>query len=131
MKIKIIAGASAIVTGLLIALGPQFLFKVCEATGDMRMKCFWSGRAEIGVGFLIAALGIALLLLAPKAQLGLGIAITLSAVVALMIPNALIGGCAMDTMQCRVAAFPALTAISILVIAGGAVYSAYLLRKKD
>jgi hypothetical protein len=132
MKIRIIAGSAAIVTGLLIALGPQFLFKVCEVVDDMKMKCFWTARAEIGVGALIAAFGIALLFFThSKTQLGLNIGIILSAILALLFPHALIGGCPMHTMPCRMVTFPAITVISILVIISGLLYTVYLLRKKD
>ena len=131
MKIRIIGGAAAIAPGLLLALGPQFLFKVCEPMGENFMKCHWSAQAEIGVGFLIAALGIALTLFAaPKTRLGLVIGILLSGVLALLIPHALIGGCAMPSMPCRKIAFPAITVISILLLIGGAFYTLHLARKK-
>jgi hypothetical protein len=39
MKNRIAAGGVALVFGLLIALGPQFLFKVCQPMGDSFMKC--------------------------------------------------------------------------------------------
>ena len=64
MKNRIILGVVVVVFGLLIALGPQFLFKVCPVVGDVIMKCHWSAQAEIGVGALIAALGIALIVFA-------------------------------------------------------------------
>ncbi|MDR3114297.1 MAG: DUF4418 family protein, partial [Treponema sp.] len=70
MKNRIISGSAAIAAGLLIALGPQFLFRVCAVVEGMYMKCHWSARAEIGVGALIAALGIALIVFAsPKTRL--------------------------------------------------------------
>ena len=131
MKIRIIGGAAAIVLGLLIALGPQLLFKVCEPMGENFMKCHWSAQAEIGIGALIAALGIALTLFAaPKTRLGLAIGIFLSGILALLIPHALIGGCAMESMPCRKIAFPAITVISILLLIGSGFYTAYLARKK-
>ena len=131
MKIRIIAGAAAIVLGLLIALGPQFLFKVCEPMGENFMRCHWTAQAEIGIGAVIAALGIALTLFAsPKTRLGLVIGITLSGVLALLVPHVLIGGCPMPTMQCRKIAFPAITVISILLLIGSGFYTAYLARKK-
>ncbi|MDR1956365.1 MAG: DUF4418 family protein [Treponema sp.] len=87
---------AAIIFGLLIALGPQFLFKVCgpvspmaahDGGGQTWMKCHWSAQAEIGVGFLLAALGIGLLLSASKdTRLGLTVGVFLSAVLALLIP---------------------------------------------
>ena len=131
MKIRIIGGAAAIVLGLLIALGPQFLFKVCEPMGENFMRCHWTAQAEIGIGALIAALGIALTLFAsPKTRLGLVIGILLSGILALLIPHVLIGGCPMPSMPCRKIAFPAITVISILLLIGSGFYTAYLARKK-
>ncbi|MDR0722252.1 MAG: DUF4418 family protein [Treponema sp.] len=132
MKNRIILGGGVVVFGLLIALGPQFLFKVCPVVGDMFMKCHWSAQAEIGVGALIAALGIALVFFAnPKTQLGLAIGIFLSGVLALLIPHVLIGGCPMHSMACRKIAFPSITVITILLLIGTAVYTLYLTRKKE
>jgi hypothetical protein len=133
MKIRITGGIAVIALGLLIALGPQFLFKVC---GPMEnggfMKCHWTAQAEIGAGALIAALGVAhIFFSSAKIRLGLAIGVVLSAILALLYPHALIGGCGMHTMPCRTIAFPALTVISILTIAGGALYIAYLARKKE
>ena len=130
MKERII-GIVFIVPGLLIALGPQFLFKVCPVMDDLFMKCHWSAQAEIGIGAVIAALGIALILFANlKTRLGLAIGILLSGILALLIPHVLIGGCAMESMPCRKIAFPAITVISILLLIGSGFYTAYLARKK-
>jgi hypothetical protein len=131
MKNRIISGGTTIVLGLLIALGPQFLFKVCPVTEGMIMKCHWSARAEIGAGALIAALGIALAFFAdPKTRLGLTIGIFLSGVLALLIPHGLIGGCPMHSMACRKIAFPWITVIGILLLAGSALYTFHLARKR-
>jgi hypothetical protein len=131
MKNRIISGGAALVLGLLIALGPQYLFKVCPVVGNVFMKCHWSARAEIGVGALIAALGIALVFFAnSKIRLGLTIGIFLSGVLALLIPHALIGGCSMHSMACRKIAFPAITVMSILLLVGSALYTFCLSRKK-
>jgi hypothetical protein len=60
--------------------------------GENFMKCHWSAQAEIGIGGLIAALGIALTLFtAPKTRLGLAMGIFLSGILALLIPHVLIG----------------------------------------
>jgi hypothetical protein len=132
MKNRIISGGGAIVFGLLIALGPQFLFKVCPVMGGMIMKCHWSSQAEIGVGALIATLGITLVIFAsPKTRLGLTLGIFLSAILALLIPHALIGGCASHTMPCRKITFPSITVISILLLIGAALNALYLARKKE
>jgi len=121
--LKRIIGIIFTALGLLIALGPQFLFKVCEPKGDMIMKCYWSARAEIGVGAVIAVLGIALIVFScSKIRLGLVIGIFLSGINALLIPHALIGGCAMHSMPCRKIAFPAITVIGILLLIGAGIY---------
>jgi hypothetical protein len=132
MKNRIISGSAAIVSGLLIALGPQFLFKVCPVVGDMFMKCHWTAQAEIGIGGLIAALGVALAVFAnPRIRLGLTIGIFLAGILVLLIPHALIGGCAMHGMACRKVAFPSITVISVLMLAGMALNGLYLARKKQ
>jgi hypothetical protein len=132
VKIRIVSGSAALVLGLLIALGPQFLFQVCPVMGDMIMKCHWSARAEIGVGALIAALGIALIFFAnPKTRLGLTIGLFLSGVLALLIPHVLIGGCPAHSMACRKITFPAITVISILLLIGSAFYALHLARQKE
>ncbi|MDR2160366.1 MAG: DUF4418 family protein [Treponema sp.] len=131
MKNRIISGSGAIVFGLLVALGPQFLFEVCPVTGDAVMKCHWSARAEIGVGAVIAALGIALVFFVnPHTRLGLTIGIFLSGILALLIPHVLVGGCSMPSMACRKIAFPAITVISVLLLITMVLNVLYLARKK-
>jgi hypothetical protein len=132
VKNRIISGSAVIIFGLLIALGPQFLFTVCPIMGDMVMKCHWTAQAEIGVGALIAALGIALVLFAsPQVRLGLTIGIFLSSILALLLPHTLIGGCVAHSMQCRKIAFPAITVISILLLITAALNGLYLARKDE
>ncbi|MDR1318341.1 MAG: DUF4418 family protein [Treponema sp.] len=132
MKNRIISGGVTIVFGLLIALGPQFLFRVCPVMGDVIMKCHWSARAEIGVGALIAALGIALVFFSnPRIRLGLTLGIFLSGILVLLVPHVLIGGCVNHTMPCRKITFPAITVISILLLIGAAFNTLYLARKKE
>jgi hypothetical protein len=132
MKNRIISGGGVIVFGLLIALGPQFLFKVCPVMEGMVMKCHWSAQAETGIGALIAALGIALVFFAnPKIRLGLTVGIFLAGILALLIPHVLIGGCPGHSMPCRKIAFPALTVISVLLLISAALNTLYLARKKD
>jgi len=147
MKKAIISGTIVMVLGLLIALGPKFLFKVCnsnmastESTEDCCVKpeqssccgpsasslpvCNWSARAEIGMGLLIAALGACMLVFPDqKTHLGLLIGIFFSSIIALGIPNFLIGGCAAMTMRCHKVAFPALTIESAVLL----VFSAILI----
>ena len=146
MKKNIISGSVVVVLGLLIALGPQFLFRVCPpiispevpaagcggcgCSGDGGFAvyypiCHWAARALLGMGMLIAALGIICLLVQSdqKTRLGLFAGVFLSSIIALGIPNALIGGCGVETMACRRIAFPTVSIISIVLL----VYSAVII----
>jgi hypothetical protein len=127
MRNRIVSGGAVVVLGLLAALGPQFLFRVCPVMGDMVMRCHWTAQAEIGVGALIAALGIALMIFAsPGIRLGLSIGVFLSGVLVLLLPHVLIGGCPSPFMECRKIAFPALTVIGILLLITAALNAWYL-----
>jgi hypothetical protein len=118
MKKGILTGSVTIVLGLLVALGPQVLFKVC-AHGTSFPLCHWSAQAEIGMGLLIAALGICLIVFSDsKTQQGLTIGIFLAAIIALAIPHVLIRGCSVMTMACRKFAFPVLSLICIVTLIG-------------
>jgi len=127
MKKSIIIGSTVIVLGLLIALGPQFLFKVCPAHGGTFPLCHWTARAELGMGMLIAALGICLIVFNdPKTQIGITIGILLSSIIVIGLPHALIGGCKASTMACRRIAFPALTIEGMILLVYSAVMVVYI-----
>ena len=114
MKKRII-GIIVAVLGLLLSLGPQFLFKVCDS--DPVMKCHWTAQAEIGIGIIIFLLGISLVIFKDiRIRLGLSIGIFLSGVYALLLPHMLIGGCIMPSMPCHTTAFPAITVICIVLL---------------
>jgi hypothetical protein len=156
MKKAIITGSAAIVLGLLIALGPQFLFKVCSqtmasgaggetadccavpeesgccasATSSVPV-CHWSARAEVGIGLLIAALGACMIVFTDsKTQLGLLIGVFMASLVALAIPHTLIGGCGSMAMACRRVAFPALTVESVILLIISAIMVVIIAMKK-
>jgi hypothetical protein len=120
MKDRIITGWCAMAAGLLIALGPRFLFPLCGPLDKGNwMKCHWTGQAELGAGFLLAALGVGMLLSASaEIRAGLNLAAALTGALALALPHLFIGGCANAAMPCRAVSFPSLTVISILTVAG-------------
>jgi hypothetical protein len=154
MKKAIIFGSTVIVLGLLIALGTQFLFKVCGMsmsdggyledccaepveTGccgpaiSSYPVCHWAVRAEIGMGLLIAALGACMIVFTdPKTQVGLITGVFMASLIALAIPNFLIGGCGSIAMQCRKVAFPALTAESAVLLVFSAAMLTVIAMKK-
>jgi hypothetical protein len=113
-----VAGALFVTSlGILIALGPRYLFRVCAHGEDGFPICHWTARAEIGAGALIAALGLALILYREEGpRQTLLIAAFFAGLLSLGIPHVLIGGCGMMSMQCRRVAFPWLSVISLTLL---------------
>jgi len=131
MKKNIISGGGAVIFGLLIALGPQFLFKICESHGDNILRCFWMARVELCVGILIAALGICLIVFSDqKTQLGITISLFLTGLFAGIIPmDQFIGICKDAEAICRKVTVPALLIICVLLVIGAVINIIYLERK--
>lgn len=131
MKKTIIFGTVVIMHGLLIALGPQLLFKVCSHGESGYPHCHWSAQAEIGMGLLIVMLGACMIIFNdPKTHLGLVIGIFFASIIALAIPNFLIGGCGMMNMRCRKIAFPALTVEIIVLLVFSMIMIFIIVKKK-
>ncbi|MFV0412881.1 MAG: DUF4418 family protein, partial [Oscillospiraceae bacterium] len=135
MKNRLLPGIAVAVLGLLIALVPVCIFPTCIKTietaagGTTPMKCFWSGRAEIGIGLLILCGGVLLSLSKSSfTRQGISIMTALTGVLGILIPTLLIGGCEMATMACRIATFPALIVANALTIAVCSANSLYLWR---
>jgi hypothetical protein len=121
-----------IILGGLIALGPQYVFKICEQAGHHGgvTRCFWTGRAEIGVGALVAAIGVACLLASDaRVRAGLSIAASLSGILSLIVVDVLIGVCEEANMSCRLATLPALNIVGIITAVFSAVNAFCLLRR--
>ncbi len=123
MKNRNLKGLIVSVWGLLVILVPTVIFPPCSHMlelvdgGTVPMKCFWSGRAEIGIGFLILCGGL-LLFFAKSAETRKFISVStlLTSLVGIAVPAFLIGGCAMETMTCRTTTFPALYVLHALLI---------------
>lgn len=144
MKNQIIVGIAVLIQGILLSTGTQTIFPVCgirnnakngpqnmsmngknshTENGDMqmssgaKMKCYWTGRAEIGVGALIAVIGLFLLIFRKKqARLGLSLTLAPAGLLAILIPDVLIGVCEGANMTCRTLALPAINIIGAAVI---------------
>jgi hypothetical protein len=133
MKNRIGVSLWLMITGALISIGSQTVFKVCE-TKQMTMKCYWSARTEIVIGSFIFLAGILYIILTQwQAKLALSL-MSLGAVVsAVIIPNLVIGVCANAMMHCRSIFLPAINLISILsmlVITGNLIYLRKLNKEK-
>jgi hypothetical protein len=130
VKKQLVFGMAIVISGLLIAFGPQFLFKICSVT-DSIPQCYWTAQAEIGLGLLIAALGLCFIAFNNlQTRLGLIIGIFLSGIIVLFIPHALIGGCEMKNMTCHRVAFPAITVIGAVLLTASALYVIFTEIKK-
>ena len=130
MKKQLIYGTTVIILGLLVALGPQFLFKVCGAHDGIFALCHWTAQAEIGMGMLVAALGLCYITFSdPKTQLGIIVSVFLTGIIVIGFPHALIGGCSVKTMPCRQIAFPALTVEAAIIIVYSIIMAVYEIKK--
>lgn len=131
MKKNKIAGLIYIFLGLFLAISPQTFFPVCEKMEKV-MKCHWSAQAEIGVGIIIAVLGILLIVFKSKeTQIALSLAGFISGIVSLLIPTLLIGGCKKPDMICRTHAFPAIYFASAVLIIFSLAYIVYQKNNKE
>lgn len=129
---RLVLGLTILVLGVLIALGPQYIFKICEQHhAHSTTTCFWTAQALLGVGGVIAVLGAAITFLKGIPLLaGLSLAVLLNSILAFLIPNLLIGVCPEANMDCRVATLPALNILTILLIIISAASTAFLFLKQ-
>lgn len=115
MKNKITA-IGTVIMGALLALGPQFLFRPCPTT-EKFMKCFWSCKALIVVGAVLALIGLLQLLSKEaKSRKVLSIVGLALAVSAILIPTVIIGGCVKADMACKMLTFPITHTLSAIAI---------------
>ena len=115
MKHKI-TSIGTLVLGALLAAGPQFLFKPCPTT-EKFMKCFWSCKALIVVGAVLALIGLLQFLTKEvQSRKVLSIVGLALAVFAILIPTVIIGGCVKPEMACKVLTFPITHSISAALI---------------
>jgi hypothetical protein len=138
MKNRWIPGGITILLGVLTALVPAVIFPVCKngietAHGTtVPMRCYWTGRAEIGVGVVLAICGLFLLLLRrAHTRAGVALAVPLIAALGIALPAGLIGGCTMATMPCQSATFPVLYILCGGSLLFGAAQAFFLLRDKE
>ena len=115
MKNRTVFAAAFVLIGLLVILAPTVLFAVCES--EKKMACYYTGKAVIGIGILIVALGVVYFFLKNKGtRLGIAIAEFFTSGLVLAFPLKLTGLCKMSDMACRVKTLPALIVVSILLV---------------
>ena len=107
-----------IILGLLIAVGPFTFFHVCRPENpEMHMSCYFTARAELGLGIVISILSLlSVITVSSKFRAGLNIAVILNSILVFLIPNFLIGVCSGEHMHCHAVTLPALNILSIVLI---------------
>ena len=111
-----------------VAIGPQSLFAVCEFNPEKAMKCHWMARAELGIGAVMALLGLGSMR-SPSAQLSRGLLAAggLLGILTMLLPTKLIGVCMNVHMQCVTLTRPALLVLGTAAVLTGAL-GVWLLR---
>jgi hypothetical protein len=131
LKNKGLNGIIFFVLGLLVALGPTYLFRVCVPDKNGFPQCHWSAQAEIGIGVLVSVLSIGIIIFEDrKICFGLVIGVFFLGILALCIPHILIGGCAMLSMSCRKTAFPFISLVSIVLLVYSLINAVFLIGRR-
>ena len=102
-----------------LLIGLLFVFSPCGVKEDGGwMTCHWAGQALKGIAALELVLSLLHLIPAPnERKLGLDFALVGTAVLALCVPGHLIKLCMMADMRCRSVMTPAVTVLSVLLLA--------------
>ncbi|RIY19727.1 hypothetical protein CJI54_01025 [Bifidobacteriaceae bacterium NR026] len=138
MKNKLFASLHAIVFGILIAIAPLTFAKPCS-TGGMHkmgkmakmpmmmqpMACYYTSRVAIGIGVVIAILGIIALFVKEHVRAGLNIAVIVNSLFMIATTTFLIGVCKSPMMHCASVMRPTLIVLSVLALVFASV-SVYL-----
>ncbi len=130
MKNKLFASIPSIILGILIAIAPLTFAKVCQTEGGMHMACYYTGRAALGIGLVIAVLGIIALFVKENVRIGLSIAVIVNSLLMIAVPTFLIGVCKSPMMHCASVTRPTLIVLSVLALVFAAI-SVYLDSKED
>lgn len=129
---KNLFGAVILALSAFLTAGSAWIFPACGPKSDGSwMRCHWSQQAVIGIGIVLVILSIAYLILSQRSvKAVLSLAIVPVGLLAIAVPQGLIGLCGMPGMQCRAVFQPAVTIISIVIVLLAAV-NAFLLLKAE
>jgi hypothetical protein len=118
-------GITLVILALAIAIVPAFTD--CQSQGKsislangktVPMKCHWTGVAEIAVGVPLVGVGLMMIPSRRKVSLmNLGIMGSILGIMAVLLPNKLIGVCS-SSMLCNTVMQPTLTALGAVAIVG-------------
>lgn len=114
MNKKLYAGISQILLGALVAIAPQTFAHVC-AVKEMPMACHYTAQAVLGIGIVIAVLGVAGLFVSNQTRAGLDIANAVLGVLTITVPTVLIVVCKGAMMHCHMVTLPTLVVLGVLL----------------
>lgn len=130
MKNRAGLGVFYIIVGLLMFLGPKYIFVGCEFNPDHPMKCWWSTQAILGIGILFIVSGICYMLIKNKGiNLGISLMSIFIGMYSIAIPKFLIGGCKKEMMSCLAVEFPSIYLICGVLIIVSIINIIYLSQK--
>lgn len=127
-----------IALGLTTIFGAHFFLDTCADAGhfmttakgmQVHMGCTWTERGVMGVGGLVAFMGL-VLLFAREAARGLSLAVAGAGVLMILIPVWLIPTCASPMMVCNLSLKPGSLLLGGVVTLAGLI-SAFQLRRLD
>jgi len=119
------------VLSAILLLGVLTVFAPCGAKEDGGwMTCHWAGNAVAGAAAVLTALAVMRIFAKDgKAQSWLSAAMIPTALLSALIPGRLIALCMMPSMRCRAVMSPAVTVLSVLLIAAAAIDIVFRRRK--
>ncbi|MBR2991816.1 MAG: DUF4418 family protein [Clostridiales bacterium] len=127
-----ITGIVIAVLGLITALIPTVIFKVCEAMEGKFMKCHWTSQTEVAIGIVTLVLGVLIILTKEKAAAAAySVASAINGLLVILIPTVVIGVCGSADMPCHSGTKPALIIAGALIVVVALIHTAlYLTSKK-
>ena len=128
-----ITGIVIALLGLLTALIPTVIFKVCAAMDGKFMKCHWASQVEVALGIAVLVLGLLIVLAKENAaSSAYAAASAINGVLVILIPTVVIGVCGSADMPCHSGTKPALIIAGALIAAAGLINAvSYLVSKKN
>lgn len=128
-----ITGIVIALLGLLTALIPTVIFKVCAAMDGKFMKCHWTSQVEVALGITVLVLGLLIVLAKENAaSSAYAVASAINGVLVILIPTAVIGVCGSADMPCNSGTKPALIIAGALIIVVALINTiSYLASKKN
>ena len=128
-----ITGIVIALLGLLTALIPTVIFKVCAAMDGKFMKCHWTSQVEVALGIAVLVLGLLIVLAKENAaSSAYAAASAINGVLVILIPTVVIGVCGSADMPCNSGTKPALIIAGALIIVVALINTiSYLASKKN